>query len=78
MFLRRLQNKYDLPNEICKEINKTLIYDSKMAVAGLVKFVESLPPQLRIAVSIHVYRKVFTTHPFFSDMKSKRLLSYLG
>jgi hypothetical protein len=49
-----------------------------MAVTGLAKFVESLPPQLRIAVSIHVYRKTFTSHPFFADMNNKRLLSYIG
>jgi hypothetical protein len=28
MFLNRLQTKYDLPPEICKEINKCLIYDN--------------------------------------------------
>ena len=43
MFLKRLQTKYELPPEICKEINKCLIYDHQMAVTGLLKFIENLP-----------------------------------
>ena len=35
MFLKRLEREYDLPADICKGINKSLIYDSRMATAGL-------------------------------------------
>ena len=55
MFLNRLQQQYSLPKEICTEINKALVYDSQMDASGLADFIETLPPQLRIAVSIHIY-----------------------
>jgi hypothetical protein len=55
LFLNRLQQQYALPKNICTEINKALVYDSQMDASGLADFIETLPPQLRIAVSIHIY-----------------------
>jgi hypothetical protein len=49
-----------------------------MGAIGLANFVETLPPQLRIAVSIHIYKKTFNTHPFFRGLSNRRLLSYMG
>ena len=61
-----------------KEVNKSLIYDSQVASHGLADFVQTLPPQLRIAVSIHIYRTTFQKHPFFLNLRSKRMLAYIG
>jgi hypothetical protein len=61
-----------------KEVNKSLIYDSQVAASGLADFVQTLPPQLQIAVSIHIYKTTFQKHPFFLNLRDKRMLAYIG
>ena len=78
MFLAKLQQQYDLPSYICKEINNNITFDSKMASGRLAAFIDDLPPQLRIAVSIFIYQKTFETHPFFYNIGNERLLAFLG
>jgi len=49
-----------------------------MAIAGLAKFVESLPTTLRVAMVMQIYKEMFATHPFFKDFRNKRLFAFLG
>jgi len=49
-----------------------------MNTSSLANFVENLPPQLRIAASIHIYQKTFTTHPFFKGLGNRRILAFFG
>jgi hypothetical protein len=49
-----------------------------MAMVGLADFVETLPPQLKIAVALFMHKKTFTTHPFFKELGNQRLLSFIG
>jgi hypothetical protein len=49
-----------------------------MAHLGMTKFVELLPPQVRTAVGLFMHKKTFRTHPFFSRLGNKRILSEIG
>ena len=49
-----------------------------MATNGLINFVSSLTPQLRIAVTMSIYAKTFKGHVAFTELKNRRLLAYIG
>jgi len=78
MFLKRLKEKYAIPNHIYKEINRFLNWSDKMTVEGLSEFIENLPTTLRIAVVMSIHRKTFKTHSFFKGLGNRRLLAFIG
>lgn len=48
------------------------------STCGLAAFVENLPPSLQLQISIHIYRNLFKTHEFFTKIRNKRMLSFIG
>ena len=59
LYLNRLQSQYGLGIDLYNEIKKSLNYDNKMAVAELSKFIDQLPPQLKISVALTMYNRTF-------------------
>ena len=45
---------------------------------GLDQFIKSLPPHLKMLVTLAVHKKTFRKHPFLKTIKNKRLLAYIG
>jgi len=78
VFLFKLKEKYDLPPEIVEEITKSLNYDSRVATTGLIDFVNSLPPQLRMAVCMSIYQDIFTSNACFQFLRNRRLLAFIA
>lgn len=67
-----------MPEPLYLEIKKALNYDSAMAMEGIDEFIQELPPSLRMAVSVNIHRKTFTTDPFFKELGDSRMLSFVG
>jgi len=57
---------------------KSLNYDSRMATSGMLNFVKTLNPQLRIAITMAIYKDTFKTHIFFKELGNRRLLAFIG
>ena len=59
MFLKTLKDKYRLPQDIYKEINRILEFEHKMGVGSLSSFIEDLPISLRTTVVMSIHRSTF-------------------
>jgi hypothetical protein len=55
-----------------------LKYDNKTNIEGLDQFVQSLPPHLKMSVTLAINRKTFRRHPFLNQIKNKRMLAFMG
>jgi hypothetical protein len=73
-----LKAKFKLPPNIVEEIQKSLSYDNRMATNGVIEFVQSLTPQLRIAVTMSMYNRIFEKHIAFKELRNRRLLAFIG
>jgi len=49
-----------------------------MATVGMTDFVQSLPAQLKIAVTMSIYEQTFKCNTFFKELSNRRLLSFMG
>ena len=78
LFLARLQTKFALPPQLVDEIKRSLSYDNRQATNGLVDFIQSLCPQLRIAVTMSMYSESFNKHEAFKELKNRRLLTFIA
>ena len=78
VFLYRLQAMYHMPVEVVDEIKKSLNYDSRAATTGITDFVDSLPPPLRLAVSITIYKNIFDSNAAFKFLRNRRLIAFMA
>ena len=61
--LSKLQEAYELNQELVNQIKFSLNYDSKTTMAGLDEFITQLPVHLRMAVTLAIHDKIFKAHP---------------
>jgi hypothetical protein len=73
-----LQNQFTLSPSLITAVQKSMNYDNRMATNGIIQFVQSMPPHLRITLTMAMYRRVFRKHEAFKSLQSTRLLTYIG
>lgn len=59
LMLNRIYKDYCLPLKLYENVKKSLRYQYKNDIEDLLKFVEQLPQDLRIEVSLFIFEKTF-------------------
>ena len=74
--LNKAKKDYDLPAELFVQLKKSLQFDAKKDLDDLNKFVECLPHQLKIKMSLFIYEQRYSKLTFFKD-RSMSFISWM-
>ena len=67
MKLNRIYKEYQLPLKLYENVKRSLCYQNSTDIDDLQEFVESLPQDLRIEVSLFVFEKTFKKIEYLKD-----------